>query len=287
MTRIGSLRHVCLAGLAVLLAAGLAGAGITIVNLPSNSPNLDVDADCGGVTPGETTLPMIGHMGYWPAGMRDQAIDALEWQFGTTTIHLDKGQTAQRDPEDVWTFSWGDNLNGTLTVDHYKAYDKHRDGICGHGAEFSCHYVPADTDPDNLNWVQVFEASYDKEGIPAGTSIVDPFQNDGTDDAPFYFSNLDDPKRYYYPKVIPADSIIFGDTPIAEHYEDTAWSGWLRLNLFLASWDTATPHELTIHDGVRWGYDAECVPVPMSVVLGLIGLAMIHRMRRRLSVSER
>ncbi|HET6429352.1 MAG TPA: hypothetical protein VFJ30_13130 [Phycisphaerae bacterium] len=284
MNRMRSLRYVCLVGLVVFLAAGLAGAGITIVNLPSDSPNFVLEADCGGVTPGGTKLPMMGQMGYWPSRLMDSVIDALEWQFGTTTIHLGDGKTAQRDPEDVWTFQWGDDLNGTLTIDHYKAYDTHRDGICGHGAQFSCHYFPADTDPDNLAWVQVFGASYDKLGIPSGTAIVDPFANDGTDDAPFYFSDLDDPKKLYYPASIPADSIIFGDTPIFEHYEDTAWSGWLRLNLFLASWDDAT-HELTIHDGIRWGYDGQCVPAPMSVVLGMIGLALVHRMRGRRSDS--
>jgi len=281
MKRIGRLRHLWTIGLVTFLATALAGASITIVDLPHTSPNWQGEAKCTGVTPGGTTLPMGGDVGYWPVNTLTGVIGALQWQFGTTTIHTGNGGTAQRDADDVWTFQWGSNLNGTLTVDHYKAYDKHTGIYCRHGAEFSCHYVPHEDDPENLSWVQVFTASYDKLGISSGTMIVDPFPNNGTDDAPFYFNEQHDPMDFYYPPTAPEGALIFGDTPGASHVEAEPFSVWLRLNLFLASWDDATPHALKIHDGIRWGYDGVCVPAPMSVILGAIGLAMVYRLRRR------
>jgi len=285
MNRMRTPRRTWLASLVFFVAVAPAAASISIEQLAHNSANWQGFDPCTGVTPGGTSLAIGGDVGYWPAESYPDVIVALQWQFGTTTIHLGNGATGERDQEDIWTFQWGDadDLNGTLTIDHYKAYDTHKGAECRHGAEFSCHYMPAANDPENLAWVQVFEASYNKLGIPAGTSIVDPFPNDGTDDAPFYFSDKDDPKKFYYPDTVPEGALIFGDTPGASHWEKDSYSVWLRLNLFLASWDDATPHDLTIHDGIRWGYDGECVPAPMSLVLGVIGLALVHRMRGRKS----
>jgi len=53
--------------------------------------------------------------------------------------------------------------------------------------------------------------------------------------------------------------------------EANAWSGWFRANLFLASWTDANPHALTIHDGIRWGWDGACTPAPTPGSLALLG----------------
>lgn len=270
-----------IAGALVAIAGGAAQA-IVIVDAPA--ANVRVHQDCTGVTPGGTDLPFNGSVGYWPAGSLDGALDAMRWQFGSTTVHNGLNPDTTRAANRVWSFQWGNNLAGTLTVDWNKAFDTDFSSggtnYCKHGSEFDCHYTRAATDPTHLEWVQVFTSSENWAGIASGTLINDPYPNDGTDDAPFYFNPDDNRNNFMHVNPVPG-GLIFGDTPFVRHVESQPWSGWFRANLFLASWDDANPYSLTIHDGIRWGWDGACAaPAPGSLALMSLGLCAIGRRRR-------
>ena len=135
--------------LAALMCCGSVQA-IVIVNAPA--ANIRARQDCGGVAPGGTDLVYgDGSVGYWPAGSLAGTLEAFRWQFSSTTVHNGTNPDTQRAANATWTFDWGANLAGTLTVDWNKAYD--RDSVingtnyCRHGSEFDCHYTRAATDP--------------------------------------------------------------------------------------------------------------------------------------------
>jgi hypothetical protein len=215
------------------------------------------DPCAGPQTPGGTFLYDITYLPA-PDGWY---FDALEWQFSGENIYTKDG-VQFRPPEDRWIFDYGGQLSGTLFIDVYYAYDKHTGDVCRHGAHLSASYLPSPNDPSTLDWVQVFVASYDKNGVPGGTPLVDPFYNDGTDGGPFYFSNLDNPSGFY--EGFNNDLLIFGDTPGAPHWEEDAFSVSLELFLFLSYKDPLDDRHLYICDGISWGYFGVCVPAPSA-----------------------
>ena len=269
--------------LASVLAAS-AGSARAIVIVDAPAGNIRAHQDCGGVTPGGTDALYAGSVGYWPAGSLAGTLEAMQWQFGSTTVHNGNNPDTTRPANRVWSFAWGNNLAGTLTVDWNKAYDTDSvisgNTYCRHGSEFDCHYTRAATDPTNLEWVQVFTSSENWAGLASGTMICDPYPNDGTDDAPFYFNPGDNRNNFMHVSPVPS-GLIFGDTPGVSHLESSAWSGWFRANLFLASWDSANPYSLTIHDGIRWGWDGACAPTPTPGSLALFGMGLLACKRRR------
>lgn len=54
---------------------------------------------------------------------------------------------------------------------------------------------------------------------------------------------------------------------------------WWRAQLFLVTWDGAT--SITVHDGIKWGWDFRCVPEPGSLLALGVGLASLIALRRR------
>ncbi len=284
-----SARSFLIAALLVCLSANSVDAFHSIsVGIPGV---IDPYAPCPGPdTPGGTTLYPIEYLPIPGPGV----FYALEWQFSGEQRYTPSG-TESRPPEQRWSFDLGGPLNGDLLIDLYYAYDQHHnfgandeivwdpDGDwCRHGAHLSASYVrdPVSDPPlDLLEWVQILVAPVDWHGVPPGTPLVDPFYNDGTDDAPFYFSNLDDPLDYYLGENLFAD-IIFGDTPGVSHPEADTFSWNLDLYLFLASRDPLDPYHVFIHDGIFWGYEGVCVPVPASLLLSLLGLGAVAAWRR-------
>jgi hypothetical protein len=249
-------------------------------------------APCPGPdTPGGTTLYDLIYL----PGPGPEIIDAFVWQFSGPERYT-AGGTEWRPPEERWTFDAGGQLQGNFFIDIYEAYDRHHgfdaDGDivwdpggawCRHGAHLSVSYVRDPLlDPVSLAWVQVFVASYDMHGVPAGTPLADPFFNDGTDDAPFYFSNLDDPLDFYAGDNLLGADYIFGDTPGASHREANPFSVSLDLYLFLSAVDPQDPYHVYIYDGISWGYAGVCVvPGPAALLLVLIGVPAVAALRRR------
>lgn len=284
-------RCLCVAALTIGLTTASASAFSTIV---WGTPGVyDPFDPCPGPdTPGGTSVRPLAYLPMPGASF----IEALEWQFSGPNRYTADG-VKYRPPEERWTFDWGGPLYGALFIDIYDAYDRHHGfdaggnivwdsagDWCRHGVHLSASYARDPThDPplELLDWVQVFVASYDKHGVPAGTPLVDPFFDDGTDDAPMYFSNLDDPHDFYL-GANPLADLIFGDTPGASHLETGSFYVSLDLELFLASRDPFDPHHLFIHDGISWGYEGYCtIPAPASVVLVLIGCQVVAVLRRR------
>lgn len=269
-----------------LVICAWCGAGVTLAGsagaivIQQATANTRVHDWCAGPTPGGTDLMLnSSDVGYWPVNSLPGTLEALRWQFGSTTVHNGTNPDTTRPADQVWSFDWGSNLAGTLTVDWYKAYDTNSGSFCYHGAEFDCHYTRAATDPAHVEWVQVFESSLNWSGIPSGTLICDPYPNDGADDAPFYFNPNDVRASYMHVSPIPG-GLIFGDTPYVRHEEASPWSGWFRANLFLVSWEDANPRAITVHDGIRWGWDGQCtIPTPASLA-ALAGCVMAFRRRR-------
>ena len=129
---------------ATLLAAAGSAQAFVITNAPA--ANIRAHQDCSGVTPGGTDLVYSdGSVGYWPAGTLNGTLDALNWQFGTTTVHNGNNPDTMRAANQTWSFQWGNTLSGTLTVDWNKAFDtdytQNGTNYCKHGSEFDCHYT--------------------------------------------------------------------------------------------------------------------------------------------------
>jgi uncharacterized protein (TIGR03382 family) len=242
------------------------------------------------VTPGGTSLALGGSVGYWAPtsdGSLDWAIDAIGYQFGSNTIHRPSGDTY--DPNrNLWTSDFGGSLNGTLNVYYYKAIDQDGihpsrgtafPGVCFHAADINLSYTRGAGDPAHLAWVQVIETSESAGGLPNGVPYVDPYPNDGADDAPFYFNESDNPANYVHRVPAGAD-MVFGDIPNRNHPDETAYSVWWRANLFLASWTDDNPYHLVLHDGIRWGFDGECVPTPGTLAVAALAGLLATRRRR-------
>jgi hypothetical protein len=73
-------------------------------------------------------------------------------------------------------------------------------------------------------------------------------------------------------------SLEFNDSPrriCRSHPDCISW----RAELYPVAWDGL--FDITIYDGIRWGFDLECVPEPSLVALMSIGVAMILIMRCR------
>ena len=254
------------------------------------------DPCAGPQTPGGTWLDPIAYH----VECAQWYITALEWQFSGPNRYTKKG-TEFRPEAERWSFAKGDPLDGDLYIDIYSAYDDHHtfdakgnvvldsDGpYCRHGAHLSASYVLGPSDPANLDWVQVFVASYDKHGVPARTPIADPFYNDGTDDAPYYFNEADSPYDFYDGSNWPLwPDLIFGDTPGASHLEQLPFSVDVDFYLFLASEDPANPRQVTIHDGIAWGYKGVCVPEPATWILLTAGTSALLMVRRRRNCRAR
>ena len=266
----------------VLLLLVLSSAGaITHASIAYTDP-LDTEHfrwydACDGVTDGGTTAKEITYISPLDFNFDPYSwilIDALEKRYG----------------ESGWTFDFGQRLGGDITISHYKAYDVHYDydeehkkfytqdgSYCEHGIQMCAYYERVDdVDPLNLDWIQVFTASYNKDGYPAGIPVVDPVPS-GDDGKPYYFSDDMDRTQYYYGTPPEEADTFFGDQPHAGHLEADPFSVEVSFSLFLTSVDPLDSKHIYIHDGLWWGYEGICVPEPLSIVLLGSGFFLIRK----------
>lgn len=174
------------------------------------------------------------------------------------------------------TYTWSNNLdalNGDLYFDWYKAFDEHSGATCLHGAELTLHYVRAETDPANIDFIQFFT-----ETGNSGSRIntVDPDPRD--DDKPFYFTDTD--VRTNYTHVSGLSGVLFGDSPYDSHEEVAPANGSVTFQLQLASWGS-NDHSITLHNYITWGYTWYCIPSPGAITMAVLGVLLIAPRRRR------
>ena len=183
---------------------------------------------------------------------------------------------AEFPPATGWTFALGPALNGTLNIDRYLAtvFAEHR-----LGAEFQARYTRAATDPAvlGLRWVHLVDTN---RRVPP--LFIDPPGNDPEPgNPPFYWTEAEHLRFSLNRTPNPAGpyDLWFNDFPqqSCRAHPDN-W--FARFRLFLTSYTpgaAGVPGAVTLHDGVRWGYDAQCVrrvPEPDSLLLALIGLGL-------------
>jgi hypothetical protein len=110
-------------------------------------------------------------------------------------------------------------------------------------------YLDPGTPDDNLPfyWTQTERATEGKGWVTGGSQATDPRFSDG-------------PSR------------LLTDAPV----------NWTA-DLFLVSYNTATPTKVTVYDGVNYGFTIRAVPEPPTVVLFAIGVmvAMVLFLRKR------
>jgi hypothetical protein len=172
-----------------------------------------------------------------------------------------------------WTFDYTfSTLSGIMSINEYKAEYK---GDHWGGGKIDITYQKGAGDPTNLRWIQLVidNAPFDPDGsgpLPKYTPpIIDPFPNDGTDGAPFY---------WYEGEV--TDPLHFSDFSTRVHplpipFDPITW----RAELYLVEWDGAK--KVTFHDGIQWGWEMHPVPEPSTILLLASGLAGYLGFKRR------
>jgi hypothetical protein len=160
-----------------------------------------------------------------------------------------------------WTFNAGAALNGTLTINYYHSrfVDTHFSG-----AQIKATYTPGPGDPSTLRFVQMIETSDPLNG--ATSPYVDPYPNDDPTNAPLPF--------YWTEKETKKFGLTFYDFSKRSHppTSSVTWRG----NLYLTSWDGNVPGTVTVHDGVKWGFDAGCIEIEL-VSLSLTSIPQPNR----------
>ena len=145
-----------------------------------------------------------------------------------------------------WTFSQGQTLNGSFNIDTYETFAT--DIV---GANLKLDYLPQGNDPindaqTNLHWIQrvtnnnstSFEPGF---GIPQ--DVID-------------VRNLNlpysDPSRLFYDLDSGFTPPSFQDGPLREEVDGA--NQW-QAELYLASTNPSNPFDVTIYDGISWGWN--------------------------------
>lgn len=260
-----SVRTVVSVGAVALLCSGIVATTGRALTVEITGENVQKHATCnGGLTPGGTDLFDIGTISFVGGGGSTQDIlSALGNQYPVDESGM------------AWAYSAASSeLGGNLIVDWYKAYDREQGSYCRHGAQLSLHYNRFDGDPLDLRWIQVYTETGD-----AGSHVNEV---DGKGDlSPGYFNPSDDPNRYVY--VHDTGGLLFGDTPGDPHLESRPFNGSVAFTAFLASFDN---NNVTIYEGITWGYQFTCVPEPGTYGLFggaflLVVVVAVRRLRRK------
>jgi hypothetical protein len=251
----------------------------TSFNLVVNDANYVFFDPCVGVTPGGTS---ISPLEYLPRQNEytDDMLAALYSQYGIDTSNDDYTIVYQYSVSDI-------SLTGTMLIDWYQAVDDHAAQYCYHGAEIVAYYdYGSGEDTLGLDWVQVYDET--------GDSSVSPYEYtvDGAhDQSPAYYA------PGYGPWTPPGYTLASGhdmtwtDGPYDRHVETQAWAGGVEFYMFLASFSDiyADPdstsiyyQDVTIYDGIVWGYSGICVVVPEPATLGMVSLGLAGFLLRRL-----
>jgi hypothetical protein len=144
-------------------------------------------------------------------------------------------------------------------------------------------YTRAESDPliEHLFWIQLVATNRPLGGVDS--PYVDPRPND--DALPFYWTLAEDINPLRGNKT--DTSYEFFDNskrPAAGHPDAISWRG----ELMLASWEDNNAHNVTVYDGLRWGWDMHTVPEPGSLQLLCVALlfAVLSMWRREGAVDR-
>jgi hypothetical protein len=149
-----------------------------------------------------------------------------------------------------WTLTDGGALTGTFNVSKYDA------GFsgCSGGVEIRVSYVPGAGDPTGADvaWAQSIDTNVKKAGAEGpGNPYLDIKTSATTEDPPAYPFQYADKHFYDFPK---------RECP-GECGALTSWEG----RAFLSEVDY-TNKELTVYQGINWGFNIECTTPPPLVV---------------------
>ena len=148
-----------------------------------------------------------------------------------------------------WAFNAGAALSGTLTINYYHSKFK---GDHWSGAQIEATYAPGPGDPATLRYVQMVETSDPATG--ATSPYIDPYKNDDPTNTP--------PLPFYWTEEQTKDNgLTFYDFSKRVHppTSSVTWRG----HLYLTSWDGKNPGTVTVHDGIKWGFDAGCIVIEL------------------------
>ncbi len=126
-----------------------------------------------------------------------------------------------------------------------------------------------------IRFVQLLEFNHPADPrCPHPIPHLDPCPAD--DDLPFYYT------EEQHRKTSTANSLLFFDD-WWRRCPSHPGHLWWRADLFMVTWDGSTT--VTIHDGIRWGWDLRCVPEPSSLLVMSGGVALLFSRRWRSRVG--
>jgi hypothetical protein len=188
-----------------------------------------------------------------------------------------KDELAERYP--TWTFTYSGALNGTLTIDKYKATAVQEQMGQRGGAYLEATYTRAAGDPPigELFWIQLIKSQVFDPVTPAYEQFIDPLGGDD-DGRPFYWDPVEN--EQYSNQAL--GTLRFIDGPWRYAPEPMMTIDW-EAELMLAAWSGGGSHSVTVYDGARWGFrlsslepnrfPPRSVPEPNGYLTLLMGVA--------------
>lgn len=173
----------------------------------------------------------------------------------------------------TWNFTFNQGgLAGTININQYKATSL---GPHNGGGLIDLTYTRAESDPliEHLFWIQLVTTNRPSGGTTS--PYIDPRPND--DSLPFYYTLPQDTQPGNGDKT--ASTYHFADNSRRDaklHPELITWRG----DLMLASWTDNNTFDVTVYDGIRWGWNFQTVPEPGTLAL-LLGAALLLVLQRR------
>lgn len=229
--------------------------------------------------------------------------DGVDYIVDTTpafVTHLAPGATqAERDLMKAQFPGWNfvpatANAPGTLKIEEYDAVSTPQGLPADHGGvDFSVLYDDGrPTAVTTWNWIQVVTSVSEEVGYPypQNPSVDPPRPPQGDDALPFYFTLAElggySPKiegdSMWKGKVIPIQNPASGgDLRFFDEPQGRLTNAYMRndFDLYLVSWEGQDSKDVTIYDGLKWGFQISEVPEPSSLVL-LVGGIVCLVMRR-------
>lgn len=157
----------------------------------------------------------------------------------------------------TWTFNSAPNdLAGSFNIQKYVAVGT----PTGVGAEFQLEYIPGSGDPslsNSLHWIQRVVNNH-SVGTLHNNEMVDIIDNLSSPINPFYpYDTESGPFRSFY------------DFPYRSDADNNHY--WLA-NLYLVN-ETA-PNQVTIYNGIEWGWENLVEPVPEPLTIFGSGMSL-------------
>ncbi|MFN6568834.1 PEP-CTERM sorting domain-containing protein [Dendronalium sp. ChiSLP03b] len=215
-----------------------------------------------------------------PVEKQEYTIGGKKW---VTTLkpfpatELAKGGTAgllkllnDRFTPNGWSFSTAANdLEGSFKIATYKAVGT----ATQVGADFSLDYLPKGADPTTagktvLHWIQRVFNNH--------SAIGNHGDNDNAIDATRTKPFTDPGRLFYDLDVTFATPPHFEDGP--RRFDADKSHNWTA-ELFLVSLNTDKPKEVTIYNGVSWGWENKPVPEPFTILgsATALGLGLLFK----------